>query len=67
MNISNTFAAYKRKVGGPNHGEAYGHVRGLTFSEASDIVRFPLGIHKESDGSSYVWTFGANDGVKFWW
>ena len=59
--ISSTFAAYKQYI---SDGERADHVRGLTFEEARDAKRFPLGLQSDKRGD-FVWLFGANDGYQF--
>jgi hypothetical protein len=55
------FTAYKQYI----HDQSRtGHVRGLTFAEARDENRFPLGPQFEADGRKYIWTYGINNGEK---
>ncbi len=61
--MSKTFAAYKIAIDGS--GKTWGYIQGLTFEQARDENRFPLGKQQEKDGTFYIWTYGANDGRKF--
>lgn len=55
------FTAYKVYC---NDQTRFGHVHGLTFVEARDELRFPLGLQKDALGRSFVWSYGINKGEK---
>lgn len=57
------FAAYKvSRDGLQTH---YDYVRDLTFDQARDETRFPLGIQVDANGKKYTWAYGGNNGKKF--
>ena len=58
----NRFAAYKKSIDGAQ--TTRGFITHLTWKEAHDEKRFPLGKQKDSVGY-FVWVVGANNGVKF--
>lgn len=59
-NAEARFVAYKAYPHDPNRGRD-GHVRNLTFAQARDETRFPLGPQKDEQGCLFVWMYGLMD------